>query len=430
MDRKRVIVRHSIASLVALALFGGSRFLYNVIISRKYGMNVLGNVNSTISQAFLIAGFLALFSIGLGKYTAEFLGRGDVDRIKRITGISFITPLLGLSLIPINFEVAILSTLRAIQLTFRSFIYGLHRGEIYAYITILGFMSFLVGFFGGVLLPYYLFLGTISVLGLGYIVKNGLVGKFRREEIKILAKYSGWAFLGTISGIFLIQGPYFMTEKLSGSESAGIISAVLSTSFLLSYLPQVLQSAIVPIFAYDFGKGESYRSKDLAEISTRLISFVSATLAFLLLAFQGVIEMMFNTKVGTSLLFALIAVELYIAYNPLINLLSATRFIRHSSTYASLGALVSLISWAILIPRYGVYGTLTGLILGYLTILILVLMKAKKEFKVSMRIMEPLIIAILLQFMTKYLNPLILLALYIGIEIKDVKLFLRGIRSL
>ncbi|HII61936.1 lipopolysaccharide biosynthesis protein [Pyrococcus horikoshii] len=430
MNRKRVIVRHSIASVIALALFGGSRFLYNVIISRKFGVEVLGEINSLISQAFFLAGFLAFFSIGVGKYTAEFLGRGEKNRIKSIAGISFLSPLLGLVLMPINFSLALLSILRAIQLTFRSFIYGLHRGEVYAYSIMLGFTLFLLGFLGDPLLPYYLFLATISVFGVVYLSREKLIGKPRINDFILLAKYSVWAFLGSASGIFLIQGPYFLTDILSGSESAGIVSAILSTAFLLSYLPQVVQSAIVPIFAYDYGKGSMETSKRLAEVSVEMLSIATAIIVFAILAFQPIIERIFRLKLGTLLLPALIGVEIYVSYNPLINLLSATKFIRSSSIYAISGSIVSLISWLLLIPKHGALGTLIGLIMGYSTIFALTLAKTVKEFGVKPRITVPLFLAIILQLLSKFISPIILVIAYLIIEWRKIRLFLHDIRSL
>lgn len=45
---RKVMLRHSIASIVALALFGLSRLIYSIVISRRFGVEVLGKVNSLI----------------------------------------------------------------------------------------------------------------------------------------------------------------------------------------------------------------------------------------------------------------------------------------------------------------------------------------------------------------------------------------------
>ncbi|MDK2869104.1 MAG: hypothetical protein PWP39_339 [Pyrococcus sp.] len=430
MYRKKVIVRHSIASLVALGVFGGSRFLYSVIIARKYGVETLGYTNSIISQAFFVAGFLAFFSVGLGKFTSEFLGKGEHERIKNLTGISFTFPLLGLILIPLNFHVALLSILRAIQLTFRSFIYGLHKGELYAYSIILAFLFFLLGFLDGALLPYYLLLGTIGIFSISYLVLRGLIGLPGRKEIKILMDFSTWAFLGTIAGIFLLQAPYFLTEKLAGNIEAGIVSVALSTAFLLSYLPQILQSAIVPLYAYDYAKGDVKAIKELAEKSTLLLSLFSSLLVFGLIFAKPIVEVLFNIKIGAELLLALIGVELYVAYNPLINLLTATRFVKRSAVFSLIGAVLSGISWLLLIPRLGAMGAVLGLILGYATIFLLVLWESKKKFNIDIKIVKPTILAIPLQLLSMKFPYAILI--YFIAEIKDVKrvmAFLRDIRS-
>ncbi|AFK22491.1 hypothetical protein Py04_0904 [Pyrococcus sp. ST04] len=389
---------------------------------------MLGNVNSLISQAFLLAGFLSFFSVGLGKYTAEFLGKGEESRIKKITGVSFTLPLLGLAFSLVNIHLAVLSTLRALQLTFRSFIYGLHKGEVYAYFVLLGFFAFLLGFHIGVLAPYYLLLGTISVLGILYSRRYfGIPG---RAEVLNLAKYSFWAFVGSISGMFLLQGPYFLSEELAGAKTAGVVSAVLSTSFLLSYLPQVVQSAIVPLYAYEFGRGEKESIKKLAEESTLSLALLSSISVFILQIFAPYIESMFKIEFGGTFLIALIAVELYVTFNPLINMLSATNYIKDSALYSLVGASVAGISWLVLIPSFKEIGASLGLLLGYFTIFILVVMKSRNTFKVSALIIKPVLLAIPLQVLVEK-TPFVFL-LFLLFEFKDLKkefkLFLRGIR--
>ncbi|RLF91571.1 hypothetical protein DRN82_02030, partial [Thermococci archaeon] len=360
MDKRKVIIRHSLASIIALAVFGGSRFLYNIVVARRYGVEVLGEVNSIISQAFLLAGFLAFFSVGLGKFTAEFLGRGERERIKAITGISYIFPFLGLLLAPINLQLAVLSVMRALQLTFRSFVYGLHRGEVYAYAVLLGFLGFIVGFLDGVLMPYYLLLGMISAFGLAYSMK--FLGRPKVKEVKALVKYSGWAFLGSIAGIFLLQAPYFLTEKLAGSRIAGAVSAMLSTSFLLSYMPQVVQSAIVPLYAFDYGRGRKNEIKVLAEEATSLLSLMTALVVFLMLIFSNILENLFGVNFSWPFLLSLLAVEVYVVFNPLINVLSATEYIKRAALYSLTGAIISLFLWLLLIPRLHEVGTFLGLL--------------------------------------------------------------------
>ncbi|MFA4700299.1 lipopolysaccharide biosynthesis protein [Pyrococcus kukulkanii] len=430
MDKRRVIIRHSLASIIALAVFGGSRFLYNIVVARRYGVEVLGEVNSLISQAFLLAGFLAFFSVGLGKFTAEFLGRGEEEKIKSITGVSYAFPLLGLLLVPLNFQLAVLSVLRALQLTFRSFIYGLHRGEIYAYAVLLGFLGFLVGFLDGVLMPYYLLLGVISGFGLAYSMK--FLGKPGVEEVKGLVKYSSWAFLGGIAGIFLIQAPYFLTEKLAGSRVAGAVSAMLSTSFMLSYMPQVLQSAIVPLYAFDHGRGRREEVRALAEEATTLLSLLTALAVFLMLLLSNLLGNIFRIEFEWPFLLSLLAVEVYVVFNPLINVLSATEYIKRSAIYSLIGALVSLLLWLPLIPRIHETGTFLGLLAGYSIIFLLVLAETRRRFGVKIASIRPFVLAVPLQAISIKLPVLGLIA-YLLIEYKDlrraVRLFLRGIRS-
>ncbi|RLF84363.1 lipopolysaccharide biosynthesis protein, partial [Thermococci archaeon] len=368
---KKVILRHSIASIVALALFGLSRLIYSIVVSRRFGVEVLGRVNSLISQAFLLAVPLSFFAVALGKYTSEFLGKREMEKIKSMTMLGFSFPFIGLVLIPFNFYLAILAVLRALQLTFRSFIYGLHRGEIYAYAMLGAFILFIGGFLSeNYYFPYIGLLSGVVIFGFLYLFKERLFGKPTPSTFKLLLEYSSFAFLGAISGVFLVQAPYFLSERLASPKVAGVVSASLSAAFLLTYLPQVFQSAIMPLYSYKYGKDEMEYVKWLVEESTKILSFLVALVVFsLLLVGREILSLLFGFYLGSEFYLALIAVETYIAYNPSIVALNSTKYVREGTVIALLGAGVSLVAWLLLIGPFKEYGTVLGLFLGYLSIL-------------------------------------------------------------
>ncbi|RLF87768.1 lipopolysaccharide biosynthesis protein [Thermococci archaeon] len=396
---KRVILKHSAASIVALALFGISRFIYSLFISRKFGIEALGSANSLISQAFLIAIPLSFFAVGLGKYSAEFLGRGQIERIKSISTIGFASILIGVVLLPLNFYLALISIFRAFQLTFRSFLYGIHRGEVYAYITLAAFCVFLLSFLiSNIYLPYIALLGAVTLLGVLYNLKNSLFSKPTSEDFKLLLAYSSMAFLGTLAGVFLIQGPYFMSEKLGSATIAGKVSASLSAAFLLTYLPQVLQSAIMPLYSYKYGKNEMDYVKKLAEGTTEILSYIIALITFGgLIIGREILSYMFGFSLGREFYLALIAIEVYIAYNPSIVALSSTRYIKDSTLISIFGAIATLIAWFFLIPAMKETGAMLGLLIGYALIFSGVAYFSKKRLEISLKSYKPLLFALPLQ---------------------------------
>ena len=403
---KKLMVRHSIASIIALALFGASRFIYSAVISRRFGVEVLGIANSLISQAFLIAIPLSFFAVALGKYASEFLAKGENSRIRSIATWGFSFPFLGILIAPFNIYLALLSTLRAFQLTFRSFIYGLHRGEVYAYAMILAFFFFLGGFISdNYYLPYIVLLLTTSLFAFFYLVKNGLFGRPKARDFKLLVNYSSFAFLGTLSGVFLVQGPYFLSEKLASPRVAGIVSASLSSAFLLTYLPQVFQSAVMPLYSYKYGKDEMDYVKRLAETSTRILSFFVAIIVFILILLgREILSIIFGFSLGNEFYLALMAIETYIAYNPSIVALNSTKYVKYGTVVALFGALVSSIFWLLLIAPFGEYGAVGGLFSGYLTILIGTALISRKKLGVSFSSYVPFVTALLFQsliFMSK-----------------------------
>ncbi|MBO8173631.1 MAG: lipopolysaccharide biosynthesis protein [Thermococcus sp.] len=430
---KRVLIRHSIASIIALALFGISRFLYSIIISRKFGVEVLGSANSLISQAFLIAMPLSFFAVALGKYSSEFLAKEDFEKIKSMTSISFSFPLIGILLAPLNIYLAVLSVLRAIQLTFRNFIYGIHKGEVYAYAMLISFVPFIISFYSkNPYLPYIALLFTISFFAFVYLFKRSLLGKPRKDELYLLLRYSSFAFLGTLSGVFLVQGPYFLSEKLGNALIAGRVSASLSAAFLLTYLPQVLQSAIMPLYSYKYGKEELNYVKLLAEKTTELLSIFTAFVVFaLLLVGKEVISFLFGFNLGNEFYIALLAVEIYIAYNPSIVALNSTKYVKEGSIIAIFGALVALITWIPLIKKLNEYGTMVGLLIGYLTILCGTAYISYQKLNISLKSYKPLLFAIPLQLLI-FISKTVLfvgIMLYMLVSKKEIKEGIKAFRG-
>ena len=404
---RRVLIRHSLASVIALGLTGLSRFLYNVVVARKFGFEELGRANSLISQAFFIAIPLSFFAIGLGKYSSEFLGRDDTDAIRSITLPSFLLPLAGLFLLPFNVYLGLIAVFRGIQLTLRSFLYGIHRGEHYAYIITASFLLFLAGFASSnVFAPYLLFLGALSISAFVYLLRMGFVGKPKAEYMRLLLSYSSFAFLGTLSGVFLIQGPYFMSEYFGSPELAGSVAAILSTAFLLTYLPQILQSAIMPLFSYKHGKGEPEYVRLLAEKTTAFLTLVTGMAVFvMMLVGREILSFLFNFEIGPAFYLALMAMEVYIVYNPSLVALNSTAYVRRGTVLSLTGAVVSGVLWALLIPRLGEMAVMIGLMAGYLVILGGTAVSSFRLLGIRPRIYLPLSVLLLLQaavFVSKY----------------------------
>ncbi|ASI98180.1 lipopolysaccharide biosynthesis protein [Thermococcus celer] len=430
---RRVILRHSLASVVALGLTGLGRFLYSAMVARRFGLEELGTANSLLSKAFFIAIPLSFFAVALGKYTSEFLGTRGQDSIRSMTLPSFLLPLTGLFLLPVNAYLGIIAALRGVQLTLRSFLYGMHRGEHYAYIITLSFAGFLVGFlFQNVFAPYLLFFGLIALFAAGYLVKFNLIGMPRGEEMRLLVSYSSFAFLGTLSGVFLVQGPYFMGEYLAGPEVAGNVSAILSTAFLLTYLPQVLQSAMMPLFSYEYGRNEKNYVKLMAEETTSLLILIIAVVVFPLM-FPGreILSATFGFDVGPAFYLGLMAVEVYIAYNPSIVALNATAYVRRGTLVALLGASTALASWFYLIPAFGAMGVMMGLMFGYGVILVGVAHYARILLGVSPRPYVSLAVALFLQslaFLSRY-APLVGLPLFLLYNRREVREGISLLRS-
>jgi O-antigen/teichoic acid export membrane protein len=429
---RRVILRHSLASVVALGMMGIVRFFYSAVVARRFGVETLGAVNSLISQAFFLAIPLSFFAVALGKYSSEFLGKNRLESIRAITLPSFLLPLTGLLLLPVNAYLSILAVFRAIQLTLRSFLYGIHRGEHYAYAILLAFPAFLLGFLShNALAPYVFFLGVISLFAWFYLLRFDLIGPPRNQELRALVSYSGFAFLGTLSGVFLVQGPYFMSEKLSGPEVAGVVSAVLSSVFLLTYLPQVLQSAIMPLISYKHGRGEREYIRELTEKSVEILTVITALAVFgLMLIGNPLLSRIFGFDLGVSFYVALMAVEVYISYNPTVVALNSTSYIKQGTVSSILGALVALGSWVLLVPRFGATGVMIGLFIGYTSILVGVALYSRALLGIRTSTFLDLVTALALQlpvFVSPYLL-IITIPVYLFLSKERIKLVVNSLR--
>lgn len=86
------MLRKVILTIIALGSLGLTKLIFNAVIIRRFGPELLGNINLAISTAFLFSLFASAgLSPATTKYIAQYAGKSDEKNSKRsfTIGLSF-----------------------------------------------------------------------------------------------------------------------------------------------------------------------------------------------------------------------------------------------------------------------------------------------------------------------------------------------------
>ena len=414
---KEKISKNAIVTAIALTFFGLTTFIYNVLIGRIYGAEVLGLANTAISSVFFIGIFVAFFASPSGKIVAEFFGREDNESANYLMGFSFLfTILTGLISIIIlwiirNYFIAtfnltntiflwilILIPLRGLFDVFRQMYYGTFRVGLYLKVLIISSIVFFIVlmFFYFMLLPLllpfilmYLVFSLISI----YIFKGNFNLKASRKIKRGVQKYAfSYAFIAIIGNLADMGKSNFsvmLSAMFLSATQVGYFSAANSLMRVLNYIPAILPYALFPVISYEFGKKNIDRIK---RALNRIMRVWAVTLGFIvglsLIYSQIFLYLFFGAEYLTAvlpLIILLIGFYFQSIIIPLISTLSGTKYIHISSLTGLLGFMVSTIAFIFLIPSYGIVGTALGIAIGNLIMSIVPFYFSRKFFDFKFR---------------------------------------------
>ncbi|KPK67653.1 MAG: hypothetical protein AMJ84_12660, partial [Acidithiobacillales bacterium SM23_46] len=76
---------------IAFVAFGLTKFVFNILVIRRFSPTVLGEINQVLSVFLLVP---ILYAPGLGqvvsKFASEFLGANEARKSKQIFSLSFV----------------------------------------------------------------------------------------------------------------------------------------------------------------------------------------------------------------------------------------------------------------------------------------------------------------------------------------------------
>ena len=416
-EMREKISKNAIVTAIALAFFGLTTFIYNVLIGRIYGAEVLGLANTAISIAFFIGLFVAFFSNASNKITAEYLGSGENESANYLITFSIIsTAVIGLAIFfflltsmslfmktfnldnTIFLQILFLIILRGIFGVFRGIYYGTHRLNQYLKIIVASSVIFMIMLipFCFTLLPLllpFIVMYSVFVVASVYLFKGHFTFRvpkgIKREIQKYALSFASIAIIGALSGMAKNNLGVMLSAMFLNPTQVGYYSAANSFMRPLSYLPTILPYALLPVISYEFGKSNIDGIKKTLNRTVRVWAVILGIITGLGIIYSSLfLDIFFGPEYLTAVLPLIILITGFYFSSiiiPMISTLSGTKYVRISTLTGILGFITSAIAFILLIPNYGIVGTALGIAIGNLIMSIVPFYFSRKFFDFKFR---------------------------------------------
>lgn len=393
------MIKKVILTIITLASAGLTKLIFNVVVIRRFGPELLGNINLAISTAFLFSLFA---SAGLcpaaTKYIAQYAGKSDEKNSKCSFTIGlFFNLILSMIMSLLMFanskqlaqfmggkqiwfaKASLVVFLYSLYLFCKSAYFGINRVEAYfkneIFADAVFFLTlFVLVFFNlaSFLIMPFILLYFIFLLWALYVQRSWisipLCTKTSeiKKNIKEMVSFSSIALLGSLSSVGGIYISTMLTGTYSSAKEVGYYSTILSVTMALSLVSNAVSMVLFPSMSRYYGKEDYASIRSTLNDSTRWLLIVSSFLCGIALIFSRFI---FSIVTGTDYQVGVFALQIlivgaYVAINgvPSISSLSGTKYVHIPSIAALVGLALSIISWSVFIPRYGIIGTALGLV--------------------------------------------------------------------
>ncbi|MHB8510995.1 MAG: lipid II flippase MurJ [Actinomycetota bacterium] len=390
------VARNTALSLVAIFVLGASRFIYNIIVGRRFGAVVLGQVtlatNAALFASLLISGG---WQASTARYVAQALGRGSPAQANAIyrrtlyhntAGGVVVGALLAIALskIPginlssrdVMLSAAILFTYNAYQ-HLKAAMYGFARVKEYLGFETIASLAMLAGLVivaiahsrGSVLLPISIGYALFCVLAL---VKLGLPHSepLDPELWKEMRSFTLLAVIGTIASAgFLNLSPVF-AGHYDTRVALGHFGAAITLVIPVYYFPRALSLALYPSIAFRHGQNrrDSVRSQ-LDTSGHALMVLLCPPTAIAAVLAGPILHLLFGASYqsGADILSLMMAATyLSVIQVPYVTTLSGTekRWYKVPVLASVGGFALGVALWVILGRRYGATGIAWGYLIG------------------------------------------------------------------
>jgi O-antigen/teichoic acid export membrane protein len=387
-------------TIVALIFFGLTKLVFNTVVIRSYGPDILGNINLAISTAFL---FSLISSAGLGptttKYIAHYIGRGERDISKYVYTIALLltvtlSAVMCLLMFAYSRQLARAMNgeaswfIRAAPIVFSYSLYTLFKCTYYGTERVGNYFKneiFADGIFFFALFVFVLF-GLTSFLVTPFVLLYSVFALWAiyaqrslisfslltdrtvlKRIVKEMLSFFSVCFAGTSADMAGLYIGTILTGAYGTSAEAGYYSAALSVSMPFHLMSRSTALVVFPSMANYYGKKDFESIGRLLNMSTKWLIITSSFLCGLAVIFARLI---FNIVAGIDhlpgvLTLRILLVTVYIAINgvPAVNSLSGTKYVHIPAIASIIGLILACISWILLIPVLGIVGTALGFLI-------------------------------------------------------------------
>ena len=381
---------------VGLISAGLVPFGFNLVVSHHNGAATLGHVSVALSLALLLGQIPGTISSAAAKFIAESLGARHEMRADRVFRFLLLITVmlscvLGLGVVAAHTllegalhmsftEVALSATLvpaYALYLYFKSCYYGYHRVRTYLFNEILSDAAFfgvllsvfLLGATPWLLLPFVLnnaFFALIAMADLGKHLKpTGSPEAGERREVLAYCLINGGGSAASLSrwSLGTVIAGWYLTP-----HSVGLFAAAVAITAPLALLPRAISLVTFALMARLHGAGEFNSVRTLLQGSTEwLVFLLGIPCGLAIINASPLLSFVFKPEfVGAAAATQLIIAGAYITdiSRPSIDALSSTSHVRIATIASFSGLAVSVGTWVILVPQYGITAAGLGFAIG------------------------------------------------------------------
>jgi O-antigen/teichoic acid export membrane protein len=385
-------------------MVGAVPFLFNFLVAKNFGDEILGSVNISLSFCLIITTFITNFFGSSGnKFLAEYRGSKNLNKFNHVLKLIFFGTLITLLIasiiiyycwsliftffsLPDKMMLPILAYIfvRTFYIIFRRIFYGTDLIKRYLIIEIISGLlmmfsvsyvcinkldSFLIETF----IVYYTLFIILCIITYSYSykkIKTNLSkdSKFNKNSTSSsFFKYGLTSMIGTVASTgtgylsVIITGIY-----LSNSET-GIYSSILSIVSILMFIPKLFTQVFLPEFSKLFGQNNYNEILKILKRSVSLLVLLSSTICIAIFIFSDNILGMFGANFisGSNALRILIpSVFIRMMSIPFVAFLSGTKFVIYPNIGGIIILFISIITWIFLVPMLGLLGVALGYTVG------------------------------------------------------------------
>ena len=398
------LIKNSFHTGLALAFVGLVPFAFNFLIARTFGREILGTINISLSFCLMITAFVTnYFGTAGTKFLAEYRGKKSIEHFIFIFKVSFIGPLIILTVIglilalnleffsksfsldPNLFNSLIAYTfIRSYYIIIRRVFYGIDLVRSYAINEIISAIIMLTSLVfvcyanrPDLLIECYLLSYTLfCLLGLRTLLEkfNSITKEMTsnekfdwKEVIKSFSYYGTISMIGTVASTCTGYISIIVTGIYLAHSDAGLYSSVLAIISVLMFIPKLFTQVFFPEFSKLFGKGDKEKIFQIFNQGTKIMLGVATIVCLSVFIFSVEIISIFGKDFSNgSLILRIILPSLFVRMIsiPFVSFLSGTKYVIYPNIGGIVILMISTISWFILVPKYQLIGIAIGYSIG------------------------------------------------------------------